>query len=884
MGQLENRIKCQKLILHIGVHKTGTTAIQSFLFENIERLRDRGFYLPDYLFCPEHKPAALRYAIIKGQADKTRLLLAEIVERAKASSCHAVILSDEDYCKIAEDDLSDVRIFSEFFHEVEVVIYARRPDRQSESGFSFCVMWHESKYGGSPSQWYEENPGLDYDRLATFYQQTMPGCKIKAVSYDFNVRRLIDSFMEVCGMKLMDYQLPKKEASNVSANKYMVEVMNAVNQYPMTDKLFLEIKDYVLQHKQLQRGPKALFFSNEQRGVILKRLENSIKHFEKQFHEGGHIFEDLKPIQVPQGLEQGVKRMIVDEISKKYNLQGSKKPSAIESFSKKLRTHKSITTADIYREISMVCYDLAMYETAYRFMKLALINRPEGPTIQRKVVEYRKILNENADGEKKNIWHRQLQALFVDQSVRYEDKAAEIRKTIQKNLRLSKRMQEHEILRELALFCEAYNEWEAAYVLMSMAKNRKPTDRVIGDHCVRYLQVIEGKSEEERPIVYLHVGANKTASTSIQSTLTTNREALKTKGEGYLFPKTWRANKTRFMRYLCLENENHLKIRFKNMFGDKTIIETNQEMIDEMVAELEGFQGRNTIFSGEDLYHLTYKNLNRVRMLLELLIPNCEIKVIFVVRNYLSYMNSSTQQAAKGGSIEKDVLRIRRKKKEFFRRAVRNIRNVFGAENLELYAFEDSLKHHRGPVGYFLDRIGLDEKAIESMEIQRKNESFSDRATKMIFWLNEISARIDGVKYADNNKIRKFNKRFSCISGTSRYTLDRRKIRRLYSIMLSEARWLKEEFDIDYLDCKKKDADVPVIFEETFMQEMKDLFVQLGKSKKHIVYLCFVEQSKSWKQDRKSKETFASLAKWCQEHYPEITEKDYLRKMGQKAV
>lgn len=34
------------LTLHIGRHKTGTTAIQNFLFRNREQLLERGFYVP----------------------------------------------------------------------------------------------------------------------------------------------------------------------------------------------------------------------------------------------------------------------------------------------------------------------------------------------------------------------------------------------------------------------------------------------------------------------------------------------------------------------------------------------------------------------------------------------------------------------------------------------------------------------------------------------------------------------------------------------------------------------------------------------------------------------------------------------------------------------
>lgn len=875
-------MKCKKLILHIGVHKTGTTAMQTFLYENGEALNKQGYYMPEFLYGPEHKPAILRYSIIKKEEKKTRAYLREIVERAKARSCETVIVSDEDYCKTNEVDLSHVKIFSEFFEEIEVLMYCRRPDRQSESGFAFCVMWERLKYNRSSEQWYMDNPGKDYYRHAMFYQNAIPGCEIKAVSYDFNANRLIDSFIEVCGMEATDYRRPKKDSSNISANKYMVQVMNEINRNEMSDKLFLEVKDYVLNHEQLQKGPKAIFFSDEQRRLNQGLIESKTKKFIEAFHGGEPLFDPLETMRVPEGLEEEKKKMIVDEIVNKYNLKGKKQAESILRFKKELKPHHAIATADIYREIAFACEGLGLNNTAYRFMKLAKVNRPEGPTISRKLIELKAKRNAKGDHGVGEDPRRELIARFVEQSFLNEEQANEIESCFKKKLRISKRVQTFEILREIALFCEYYNEIEAAYLFMSMAKNKKPSGKMIGNKCALYVQQLGKNKKQKRPTVYLHMGANKTASTSIQCTLASNREKLKSLEEGYLFPKAWGGNKTRSIKYLCLANDSSQKHRLKSLFSgksssEKSIVEFNRELLDEMIEELDGFEGQNYIFSGEDLYQFTYINMNRMRDLVELLVPNCEIQVIYVIRNYLSYMNSSTQQAAKGGSAEKEFLKKRYKKGEFFRQAIGNMRQVFGEENLNLYTFEASLQNNLGPVGFFLEQIGLQEDMIDQVEIKRKNESISNRATKMIFWMNEKTAKLNHAKYHDNMQLRKFNKRFHGISGSARYTLDKKKVEKLYPIMKKEAVWLKAEFGIDYMDFKKKEDDALVVFDQGFMQEMMALYKSIGDTKKHILYLCFLDQAKPWRQDPKSRSTFASLARWCEDNYPQITAKNYLK-------
>ncbi|BES66413.1 hypothetical protein SANA_28520 [Gottschalkiaceae bacterium SANA] len=877
-------MKCKKLILHIGVHKTGTTAIQTFIYENRQALNKQGFYMPAFLFCEEHKPAELRYSILKQDENKTRAYLKEIVEHAKSESCETVIISDEDFCEVSKDDLSHVKIFNEFFEQVEVLMYCRRPDRQSESAYAFCVMWKTSKYSGSPERWFMDHAGKEYYDYASFYQTAIPDCKIRPMSYDFNAHKLIGSFIDVCGMEKIDYLLPKKEASNVSANKFMIEVMNEINKYQLSDKMFLEIKDYVLHHADLQKGPKAIFFSNEQRKENQNLLANKMKKFVDEFYGGKAIFDELVPIRVPNGLEREVKTKIVNEIVEKYGLEGEKQVGAIVRFKKTLKPHQSIAAADIYREIALVCADLDLNHSAYRFMNLAQINRPEGPTIRKKLADYKEKQGVEVEEDEGSIRNRYMNALFVEQSFTSENKANEILVAFQRKLRISKAVEDFELLRELASFCERYNEREAAYWFLTMAKSRKPNDKIIGDQYTRLMKTFGDDENQKRPIVYLHVGANKTASTSIQCSLVSNRERLKKYGDGYLFPKAWGANKSRSFKYLCFDNKSELKGRFKKIFGEKSVEEYNREILDTMITELKDFNGQNYIFSGEDLHHLIRRNMARTRELLELLVPNCEIRVIFVIRNYRSFMNSNTQQTAIGGKSEKKVLLYMYRKGEFFRKAIRHLRLVYGAENLKLFTFEDSLQHKLGPVGFFLEQIGVEEEDIGDFKIERKNESMSNRATKMVFWINEKTAKLDLVGYRDEKALRKFNKRFRSISGSDRYTLDKKILRLFYPQMKKEGTWLKHEFGIDYMDYKKKEADVPVVFEDVFMREMMDLYETIGPAKKHLVYRVFVDRSRSWRMDRKSRSTFASLVKWCENTYPEITDKNFLKTLDRRGV
>lgn len=867
-------MKLKKLILHIGVHKTGTTAIQTFLYENRDLLNRQGFYMPVFLYCQENKPADLRYSIIDGKSNETRIYLEEIVKNAKENSCHTVIISDEDYCKTNEDDLRNVKIFDEFFDEIEVLIYARRPDRQSESGYAFCVMWHGSKYSKSPDIWYGNNPGKDYYKHASFYKNNIKGCNIKVVSYDFKAENLIDSFIEACGMESIEYKQPKKDESNISANKYMIEIMNEINKYDLKDKLFFEIKNHVLNHKKLQNGPKAIFFSNELRMANQKGIETSTKKFIEEFNKGEEIFKELEPIEVPEGLEKSLKKSIVDEIVRKYNLSDKKQPESIIHFKEMLNIHESIDSADIYREIGIVCFELKFYEAAYRFMKLAHINRREGPTIREKLMEIKEKLHtiDEDDEEESRIRRECLIARYVKQTDSIKNRIEKIINTIRRQLKPAKGREDFEILWEIALFCEWYDEIKSAYAFMLLAKSKKNNGGLINDKCIEYKKILNENTKKDRPKVYLHVGANKTASTSIQTTLTSNREMLKNYGQGFFYPKAWGANKTKSFKYLCLEDSNRIKLHIKDILGEKDVEYYNREILEEMIEELKGYEGRNYIFSGEDLYYMTYANLNSTRDLLELLIPDCEIQVVFVIRNFVSFMNSVVQQAAKGGNIEKHFIKRLYKKDEFFKKAIKNLRNVFGEENLTLYTFEESVKDELGPVGFFMEKIGLDDAGIKELDIQRKNESLSNSATKFVFFMNEMLPKSKYLEFHRKYKIRGLCKKFQSVSGSGKYAVDKKTVKKFYPMMKKEAEWLKQEYDIDYTDYEKKDEDIKVVFDHVFMEEVKDIFLNTGYIKKQLMYKCFLNKSRSWRLDKKSRATFAALVKWCKENHKRLTE------------
>lgn len=123
------------LILHIGAHRTATSALQDYLHDNFSKVQEKGFFYPfkvrrhlklvNDLFKKERSPSEVAQTITE-RADR------------REHKIHTVILSDEDICM--RRDLGLLAEFREWF-DVKVVFTLRRQDTWLESWFFQNIKW-----------------------------------------------------------------------------------------------------------------------------------------------------------------------------------------------------------------------------------------------------------------------------------------------------------------------------------------------------------------------------------------------------------------------------------------------------------------------------------------------------------------------------------------------------------------------------------------------------------------------------------------------------------------------------------------------------------------------------------------------------------------------
>jgi hypothetical protein len=127
----------KRLILHAGVHRTGTTSIQHALYSNAENLLRAGILYPkpiDGSDSINHQRLAWDISEQVSAFPELRTWAASLAQ----SDAHTVVLSAEDFCRIRNLDF--LACFSDYF-EIEIAIYLRRQDVWVNSWYNQHIKW-----------------------------------------------------------------------------------------------------------------------------------------------------------------------------------------------------------------------------------------------------------------------------------------------------------------------------------------------------------------------------------------------------------------------------------------------------------------------------------------------------------------------------------------------------------------------------------------------------------------------------------------------------------------------------------------------------------------------------------------------------------------------
>jgi hypothetical protein len=126
-----------RVILHIGPHKTGTTAIQSFMHLNAPQLARMGVAYPEWAPGERNHHGFVHGLRTAGMFDATVSRIREMLEAAASSGCGRFVLSSEMFVEHEVPIWALDEVFAG--HEVSVLAYIRRPDDLLASAYAQLV-------------------------------------------------------------------------------------------------------------------------------------------------------------------------------------------------------------------------------------------------------------------------------------------------------------------------------------------------------------------------------------------------------------------------------------------------------------------------------------------------------------------------------------------------------------------------------------------------------------------------------------------------------------------------------------------------------------------------------------------------------------------------
>ncbi|ELS03707.1 hypothetical protein Xen7305DRAFT_00034310 [Xenococcus sp. PCC 7305] len=230
--------------------------------------------------------------------------------------------------------------------------------------------------------------------------------------------------------------------------------------------------------------------------------------------------------------------------------------------------------------------------------------------------------------------------------------------------------------------------------------------------------------------IIIHAGFHKTATTSIQETCAINQDKLAEQGFYYpIFHLDNRVINNHSIPFYSLFTSKPEQYHMNMIWGVDSQ-EANSRYEEQLNQILEQ-NYEKIIISGEDISELSQAELEKIKTKIDLF--GYSLRIITVIRSPFSAINSMIMETVKNGYCIEDLNLTSNTDKSRIITKIETIEAVF--PEAEFYSFRDSLKHKNGPVGFFLELIGVND--FSNLAFFKSNKSISDQATRLISYINQ---------------------------------------------------------------------------------------------------------------------------------------------------
>jgi len=209
------------------------------------------------------------------------------------------------------------------------------------------------------------------------------------------------------------------------------------------------------------------------------------------------------------------------------------------------------------------------------------------------------------------------------------------------------------------------------------------------------------------------------------------------------------------------------------------------------------------IISAEDLCEIPQESLCKFILFIKQTAPDAHIDLIGFTREHQAYVGSIIQQHIKGGSLTLDEIRaaVLRQVEHLYERRLGIFKGLDGIHKIMVFSFEEAISHANGPVGFFLDKIGVPKCIQKEFHFVHSNKSIS---MESVLFLNSLNKKHPSIINQKPN-LKRPAVSLEKIAG-SKFILDSAYLDNICKTALKDKIWLCDNFNIDYRAYPKQKA------------------------------------------------------------------------------
>lgn len=257
-----------KLIIHAGIHRTGSSSLQNYFAENRASLLKQGIFYPG----ESKNHQQLAWAIKRGEAGSENVL--SMISGFEGGS---IVLSAEDFC--IHKDLSWL---SEVASRIstKAYFYLRRQDHWLMSWYNQHIKWpfDKSKSRMNPAEFLDRIDDfywIDFSRLIKCWQDVLGAGSVHvAIVEPGQVEDVTDDFVSNLGISGDELTKPAERINN-SMPIHLLEVARHLGLYEMPGPLRIKMLSTLRRAFPAGENMPATVYSPTQRRAILDRFTDS---------------------------------------------------------------------------------------------------------------------------------------------------------------------------------------------------------------------------------------------------------------------------------------------------------------------------------------------------------------------------------------------------------------------------------------------------------------------------------------------------------------------------------------------------------------------------------------------------------------------------------